>query len=665
MAMNADNPKPSAKFETVPPETMGKMKSTLRAEGKYGLAWSCEGPVGFYTLLKFLVREDERQLAQFLLECCRYRDIPIESERRKCGEEIVTKFIMPRMQKRRSSRASFKIAGARKSSQSARIGSETTLDSPGKRRSSSLTKAVTVEHVVPFEISESDLIRHPNPADSSTVDKYYATHCEAFEALPPEGDMIPIDLTIPPSEGMDGCVQWVGNEGKVHAFDVVEAMAFKYAETRYWEQYEATPVFARVMQFEYLQHQDAKDSDFTQFRILGKGGFGLVYGCRKNTTGTMYAMKTMGKARVKKKKSEQLCINERMALNEANSPFVVCLKYAFANDQDLYLIIDLMMGGDLNYWLNEKHTFSKSEARYYSARTLLGIQHLHSLGLVYRDLKPENILMDEMGRTRISDLGLACKVTPDLKGTCGTRGYMAPEMLKRDEEGHRLCYGVTVDWFSFGCVVYEFIHGKSPFRSHKAKHFKAKGAEGDADDAGDDEETKKRKSKDAKLKKQKSKGKGELDPISLATLEMEIEYNDDAFDAPTKAFCARLLERDPAKRLGANGGEEIMEDPWYTEHLKWPMIIHDLEEPPFKAGKDIHAAAASEIGEFEPTEDVKLEKADHDIYNKWNHISSVAFQCEAVEFLKMEEKDAADKEKARISKLEKRNSSSGGGCIIL
>jgi hypothetical protein len=62
-----------------------------------------------------------------------------------------------------------------------------------------LTKAVTVEHVVPFEISESDLIRHPNPADSSTVDKYYATHCEAFEALPPEGDMIPIDLTIPPS----------------------------------------------------------------------------------------------------------------------------------------------------------------------------------------------------------------------------------------------------------------------------------------------------------------------------------------------------------------------------------------------------------------------------------------------------------------------------------
>ena len=44
--------------------------------------------MGFYTLLKFLVREGERQLAQFLLECCRYRDIPIESERRKCGEEV-------------------------------------------------------------------------------------------------------------------------------------------------------------------------------------------------------------------------------------------------------------------------------------------------------------------------------------------------------------------------------------------------------------------------------------------------------------------------------------------------------------------------------------------------------------------------------------------------
>ena len=85
--------------------------------------------------------------------------------------------------------------------------------------------------------------------------------------------------------------------------------------------------------------------------------------------------------------------------------------------------------------------------------------HLHQNGIVYRDLKPDNILMDERGKTRISDLGLACKVTPDLVGTYGTRGYWAPEMLMKDGKGHRIRYTQAVDWFSFGCVVYEMIIG--------------------------------------------------------------------------------------------------------------------------------------------------------------------------------------------------------------
>lgn len=102
-----------------------------------------------------------------------------------------------------------------------------------------------------------------------------------------------------------------------------------------------------------------------------------------------------------------------------------------------------------------------------------------------RDLKPDNILMDERGKTRISDLGLACKVTPDLVGTYGTRGCKAapcprtahlihpctreltvrlllvcsiatdwaPEMIMKDSKGHRIRYNQCVDWFSFGRFV--------------------------------------------------------------------------------------------------------------------------------------------------------------------------------------------------------------------
>lgn len=85
--------------------------------------------------------------------------------------------------------------------------------------------------------------------------------------------------------------------------------------------------------------------------------------------------------------------------------------------------------------------------------------HLHQNGIVYRDLKPDNILMDESGKTRLSDLGLACRVTPNLVGAYGTRGYWAPEMLTKDARGHRVRYTQAVDWFSFGCVLYEMIIG--------------------------------------------------------------------------------------------------------------------------------------------------------------------------------------------------------------
>lgn len=78
--------------------------------------------------------------------------------------------------------------------------------------------------------------------------------------------------------------------------------------------------------------------------------------------------------------------------------------------------------GDLGFHLQQMGVFRPDMAQYYTARTILGIRHLHQQGIVYRDLKPENVMLDECGRSRISDMGLACKVTPHLTGACGTRG---------------------------------------------------------------------------------------------------------------------------------------------------------------------------------------------------------------------------------------------------
>ena len=102
---------------------------------------------------------------------------------------------------------------------------------------------------------------------------------------------------------------------------------------------------------------------------------------------------------------------------------------------------------------------------------MLGLQALHDKGYVYRDLKPENCLLGEDGRVKLTDLGLATKVTPKLHGAAGTRGYWAPEMLRRDEQGKRKNYDHMVDWFSFGCCLAEFISGTNPFRSEVALNY--------------------------------------------------------------------------------------------------------------------------------------------------------------------------------------------------
>jgi len=182
-------------------------------------------------------------------------------------------------------------------------------------------------------------------------------------------------------------------------------------------------------------------------------------------------MKVMNKKRIKMKKSEQLAMNERKALAAVESNFVVNLKYSFHSKEDVFLILDLMTGGDLGYHLHQKGRFPKKECLYYSARIMLGLQALHDQHYVYRDLKPENCLLAEDGRVKITDLGLATKITPTLHGAAGTRGYWAPEMLKRDKNGRRMPYGHAVDWFSFGCCVAEFISGSNPFRSEAALNF--------------------------------------------------------------------------------------------------------------------------------------------------------------------------------------------------
>lgn len=232
-------------------------------------------------------------------------------------------------------------------------------------------------------------------------------------------------------------------------FDKLDAVVFSrlkashrhsFFQSMYYEKYVYT-----MIQCEKRITYD----DFVLFRAMGRGGFGLVSGCKRAQSGQLYAIKQLDRRRIKKKNASSLCINERNILAKVSSPFIVCMQYAFTSPTELYLVLDLMVGGDMGYHLQHRGFFSAKETKYYIARTVLGIKALHNIGVVFRDLKPDNILMDSHGRTKLSDLGeclsklscsmqsvwcmsnaawlivgLSCEVpSKGLSGAYGTRGY--------------------------------------------------------------------------------------------------------------------------------------------------------------------------------------------------------------------------------------------------
>ncbi|XP_060238586.1 beta-adrenergic receptor kinase 2 isoform X2 [Meriones unguiculatus] len=206
-------------------------------------------------------------------------------------------------------------------------------------------------------------------------------------------------------------------------------------------------------------------NDFSVHRIIGRGGFGEVYGCRKADTGKMYAMKCLDKKRVKMKQGETLALNERIMLSLVSTgdcPFIVCMTYAFHTPDKLCFILDLMNGGDMHYHLSQHGVFSEKEMRFYASEIILGLEHMHTRFVVYRDLKPANILLDEHGHVRISDLGLACDFSKKKPhASVGTHGYMAPEVLQKGTS-----YDSSADWFSLGCMLFKLLRGAQEVKEH-------------------------------------------------------------------------------------------------------------------------------------------------------------------------------------------------------
>uniref|UniRef100_A0AAR2LJS8 G protein-coupled receptor kinase n=1 Tax=Pygocentrus nattereri TaxID=42514 RepID=A0AAR2LJS8_PYGNA len=351
-------------------------------------------------------------------------------------------------------------------------------------------------------------------------------------------------------------------------------------------------------------------NDFSVHRIIGRGGFGEVYGCRKADTGKMYAMKCLDKKRIKMKQGETLALNERIMLSLVSTgdcPFIVCMTYAFHTPDKLCFILDLMNGGDLHYHLSQHGVFSEKEMRFYAAEIILGLEHMHNRFVVYRDLKPANILLDEHGHVRISDLGLACDFSKKKPhASVGTHGYMAPEVLQKGT-----AYDSSADWFSLGCMLFKLLRGHSPFRQHKTKD------------------------------------KHEIDRMTL-TMNVELP---DSFSPELKSLLEGLLQRDVAKRLGCQGrGAQEVKEHLFFKGIDWQQVYLQKYSPPLIPPRgEVNAADAFDIGSFdeEDTKGIKLLDSDQELYKNFPLVISERWQQEVAETVYEAVNSDTDKIEAR------------------
>lgn len=131
--------------------------------------------------------------------------------------------------------------------------------------------------------------------------------------------------------------------------------------------------------------------------------------------------------------------------------------------------MEFVNGGELFWHLNQVGRFSEERARFYAAELILALDYLHTHGIIYRDLKPENILIDSDGHVKLTDFGLSKDGLDETDGMTesfvGTTEYLAPEIIKDKK------YTYSVDWYSFGLVLYEMICGVNPFKTGKETNF--------------------------------------------------------------------------------------------------------------------------------------------------------------------------------------------------
>uniref|UniRef100_A0A8C1KXF4 Serine/threonine-protein kinase DCLK2 n=2 Tax=Cyprinus carpio TaxID=7962 RepID=A0A8C1KXF4_CYPCA len=255
-------------------------------------------------------------------------------------------------------------------------------------------------------------------------------------------------------------------------------------------------------------------------RMIGDGNFAVVHECVEHSTGRAYALKIINKGKCRGK--EHMIQNEVAILRRVKHPNIVLLIEEMDTYSELYLVMELVKGGDLFDAITSANRYTERDASGMLYNLANAIKYLHSLNIVHRDIKPENLLVyehqDGSKSLKLGDFGLATVVDGPLYTVCGTPTYVAPEIIA--ETG----YGLKVDIWAAGVITYILLCGFPPFRG-----------------STDDQEAL-------------------FDQILLGQLEFPLPYWDNVSDS-AKELIVSMLQVEVDQRYTAL---QVLEHPWVT-----------------------------------------------------------------------------------------------------
>eukprot|EP00928_Gymnodinium_smaydae_P083409 TRINITY_DN66640_c0_g1_i2.p1 TRINITY_DN66640_c0_g1~~TRINITY_DN66640_c0_g1_i2.p1 ORF type:complete len:1004 (+),score=190.38 TRINITY_DN66640_c0_g1_i2:26-3037(+) len=297
-----------------------------------------------------------------------------------------------------------------------------------------------------------------------------------------------------------------------------------------------------------LQDSDIKLNRLRHKRTIGVARFGSVRLVEYMKTRTMYALK---RVRLKDGKVPAGVERECAILKEVSDTehqFLLRLVTTLKTSHSLYILTEVIPGGQLSALLSRTGPFTKQMAQFYVGSLVLVLEALHDMSIVHRDISPANIMLDKHGYIKLMDFGVAKTLEGAFGRTftlAGTAHYVSPEMITRRP------YGFETDVWSLGVTFYELVCGKVPF------------------------------------------GQKTVAPCDIfeEIVNQNLVFPDWYTDFDGRKFIERLLEKEPTLRIGSGfrGLEELKKDIFIVSHESGDLLQHIAQRrlrPPFVPPED-------------------------------------------------------------------------------